>query len=291
MPTFETPEPITVTVELCVADVRIVASERTDTAVDVRPSNRARTGDVAAAHQTRVEYADGRLLIKAPNGWRRYAPRGGQESIDVDIELPAGSELRGDAAVAALHGTGRLGECHFKISAGSIDIADAGPVQLRTSAGDITVGRVAGDAELTTSSGALRVESIDGTAVVKNSNGDTRIGEIAGDLRVSGANGDIVVDRARATVVAKTANGDVRFGEVARGAIQAETARGRVDIGVAEGVAAWLDLKTSFGNVRNSLDAAAPPAVGAETVEVRARTAFGDITVHRAAANDARSKH
>ena len=116
------------------------------------------------------------------------------------------------------------------------------------------MGRVAGDAELTTSSGALRVDRIDGTAVFKNSNGDTRIGEISGELRVSGANGDIVVDRAHAGVVAKTANGDVRIGEVASGAVQAQTARGRVDIGVAEGVSAWLDLETSFGNVQNNLD-------------------------------------
>jgi len=290
MPTFKTPQPITVTVELCVADLRIVASERTDTAVAVRPSHSARAGDVAAAEQTRVEYADGRLLIKAPNGWRHLTPLGGRDSIDVEIELPAGSELRGDAAVAAVRGTGRLGECHLKISAGSIDIADVGPVQLRTSAGDITVGRVGGDAELTTSSGALRVESIDGTAVVKNSNGDTRIGEIAGDVRVSGANGDIVIDRARAAVVAKTANGDVHVGEVSVGAIEAETARGRIEIGVADGVAAWLDLKTGFGNVHNNLDAAAQPAAGEDMVQVRARTAFGDISIRRCRASDATSK-
>jgi len=281
MPTFDTPEPIAVTVELCVGDLRIVASERTDTAVEVRPSNSASKSDIAAAEQTRIDSADGRLLIKAPKSWRHYTPRGGRESIDIEIELPAGSKLRGEAAVAALRATGRLGECNFKISVGTIDIVDAGPLQLRTTAGDITVGRVTGDAELTTSSGALRVDRIDGTAVCKNSNGTTWIGEIGGDLRVNGANGDIVVDQARASVVAKTANGDVRLGEVARGTIQAETARGRVDIGIADGVAAWLDLKTSFGNVHNSLDAATQPAADEDSVEVLARTAFGDITVRR----------
>ena len=287
MPTFDTPEPITATVELGVANVRIVASDRTDTTVDVRPTNRASKGDVTAAQQTRVEYADGRLLVKAPKGWRRYTPHGGTESIDVEIDMPSGSQVRGEAAVAALDCTGRLGECRFNVSAGNLRIAETGSVQLKTSAGDITVERVAGDAELTTSSGEVRVDSIDGTAVVKNSNGETRIGEITGDLRVNGANGNIVVDHARAAVVAKTANGDVRIHEVERGAIQAETARGRVNIGVAEGVAAWLDLKTSFGNVQNSLDATAEPATGEETVEVRARTSLGDITIGRALADRA----
>jgi hypothetical protein len=290
MPTFDTPEPITLTVELGVGDIRIVASERTDTAVDVRPTNSERKGDVTAAQQTQVSYADGRLLIKAPKGWRRYAPFGGRDSIDVEVGLPSGSQLRGDAAVAALRSSGRLDECRFKISAGSIDIADAGPVDLRTSAGDVTVGRVAGDAELRASSGELRVDFIEGNAVVKNSNGDTRIGEVTGDLRVHSANGDIVVDRAQATVVAKTANGDVRLGEVAGGAVQAETARGRVEIGVAEGVAVWLDLRTSLGNVQNDLDAAAEPAAGEHAVEVRARTALGDITVRRAHSSDAGTK-
>ena len=64
MRTFDTPEPITVTVELGHGDLRIVASERTDTSVDVRPSNSSRKGDVAAAQQTRVEYSGGRLTIR-----------------------------------------------------------------------------------------------------------------------------------------------------------------------------------------------------------------------------------
>ena len=43
MQTFETPEPISVTVELGVGELRVVASDRTDTVVDdrrVRPFGR-----------------------------------------------------------------------------------------------------------------------------------------------------------------------------------------------------------------------------------------------------------
>ena len=39
MPTFDTPEPISVTVELSVGDHRIVAGDRTDNVVEVRPTN------------------------------------------------------------------------------------------------------------------------------------------------------------------------------------------------------------------------------------------------------------
>jgi len=287
MPTFDTPEPISVTLEVGVGDIRIVASDRTDTVVDVRPSDPANRSDVTAAEQTRVEYANGRLLVKAPKGWRQWSIRGGRESIDVEIGVPAGSHVGGQAGVAALSCKGRIGECRYKVGAGDIQLDQAGPVQLKSGAGDISVDRAAGDAQITTGSGAVVIGSIDGTAVVKNSNGDTRIEEVTGDARVKAANGRIFIDRANAAVTAKTANGDVRLGEVARGAVVAETAFGAVEVAVRDGVPAWLDLNTRFGNVQNDLEASDRPEPGEDAVDVRARTSFGDITVRRSFANAA----
>jgi hypothetical protein len=286
MPTFDTPEPISVTVDLGVGDVRIVASDRTDTMVEVRPSDPAKKADVTAAEQTRVEYSGGRLLIKAPKNWRQYTFRGGRESVDVEVELPAGSQLRGETGVAALRCQGRLGECRYKTGVGDIQLDQAGAVQLRTGVGDITVDWAGGDAELTTGSGSLQIDGIDGTAVVKNSNGDTRIGRVTGDLRVNAANGRISVDQASGAVEAKSANGDIRLGEVVHGAVLAQTGLGKVEIGIRDGVAAWLDLNTRFGNVHNDLDTADRPGAGEEAVEVRARTSLGDITIHRSFADD-----
>jgi hypothetical protein len=285
MATYETPEPITVSLELGVGVVRLAAVERPDTVVEVRPTDPARPSDVAAAERTRVEFANGVLLIKAPpKSWRQLSFRGGGESIDVRIELPAGSEVRGEGGVAPLSATGRLGECRYKTGVGDIALDEVGAVRLRTGAGDISVGRVAGSAEVSTGTGAVQLGTIEGTAVVKNSNGETRIGTVTGDLRVSGANGRIVVDRADSTVAAKTANGDVRLGRVSSGSVVAHTALGAVEVGIGEGVAAWLDLHTSFGTVHNDLDAAGRPEPGDGVVEVKARTSMGDITVHRAGA-------
>jgi len=286
MPTFDTPEPLSVTVELGVGDLQIVASDRTDTMVEVRPSDAAKKADVTAAEQTRVEYAGGRLLIKAPKNWRQYTFRGGGESIDVQIELPAGSHLRGETGGAALRCQGRLGECRYKTGAGDIQLDQAGAVQLRTGIGDITLEQADGDAELSTGSGSVRIDRIDGAAVVKNSNGDTWIGEITGNLQVNAANGRISVDQARETVAAKSANGDVRLGEVAHGTVLAQTALGKVEIGIREGVAAWLDLNTRYGSVHNDLDPSERPGPAEDAVEVRARTSFGDITINRSVAAD-----
>ncbi len=281
MPTFDTPVPISVLVELGVGDLRVVASDRGDTSVEVRPTNPAQATDVTAAEQTRVEFTNGNLLVKAPKGWKQYTLRGGHESIDVQIELPSGSNVQAEAGVAAFRTQGVLGECRFKTGVGDIRLEHVGAVQVKTGGGDITVDRVTGRAEVAAGSGAVRVGVVDASAVIRDSNGDVWVGEVGGDLRVTAANGQISVDRAHSTVVAKTAHGDVRLGEVARGSVTAQTAAGSLEIGIRDGVAAWLDLKTQFGTVHNSLDRAEAPAPGAATVEVRVRTSFGDITVHR----------
>ena len=53
--TYNTPTPVTIALDLYVADVRIAASDRTDTRVDVRPSDPGKAADVKAAENTRVD--------------------------------------------------------------------------------------------------------------------------------------------------------------------------------------------------------------------------------------------
>jgi DUF4097 and DUF4098 domain-containing protein YvlB len=277
---FETPQSISVVLELRVADVRLVAGERADTTVQVQPSDPSKRDDVAAAEQTRVEYADGRLLVKSPRRLRELSPFGEGGSIDVDIELPAGSDVSGHTAAGGFRCAGSLGRCELKSSAGEISVDHAARVKLAT-AGDVRLERVTGDVEVATATGAVDAREIDGSAVIKNSNGDTRIGAVGGDLQVKAANGNIDVEQSRGSVSAKTANGHIRVGSMHRGSLVAETAAGHIEVGIAGGVAAWLDLHTSYGHVHNGLDPTESPGSADEKVEVRARTGFGDITIRR----------
>ena len=151
MPTFDTPEPISATIDLAVGYIRLTGSDRGDTVVEVRPSDGSREVDVRAAEQTRVEYASGRLLVRAPKQ-RGLGVFGRAGSIDVAIELPAGSHVQGDAWVAAFHGVGRLGECRVKTSSGDIQLDHTGPLDLVTGAGAVLVERVVGDAQVSTGS-------------------------------------------------------------------------------------------------------------------------------------------
>jgi putative adhesin len=280
MPTFETPEPITATIDVVAGDVRISAGDRDATVVDVRPSDASNEEDVKAAGLTRVEYGDGQLLVKAPK-LRSWLSRSTGGSIDVTIELPAGSRLRGNGQLADFHAAGPLGESRVKTGLGLIQLGEAGTLSLKTGIGDIGVERATGHAEVTAGSGDVRLHELGTTAVVKNSNGDTWIGSAGGDLRVSAANGSIAVDVADASVVAKSANGDVRLGEAVRGSVVLETSLGDLEVGIREGTAAWLDVRSNAGKVHNALEAADSPEPSAETVEVRARTSAGDVVVRR----------
>jgi DUF4097 and DUF4098 domain-containing protein YvlB len=281
MPTFPTPHPIIATIDV-IGDVRITASDREDTTVTVRPGDPSKPADVRAAEQTTVELADGRLLVKTPKTWRRYAPFGGDARVAVVIEIPTGSAVHADSALGNVAAEGELGECQIKTAMGDVRLDQTGPLRASTGYGSVDVDRVDGDAVIKTGSGALRIGMVGGSAAVKNSNGDSTIDEVRGELSVKAANGDVIVGRARSTVTAKTANGDVRIASVERGAVLVETAAGRVEIGIREGTAAWLDVLTRFGAVRSSLDSTGSPGPTDSTVEVRARTSAGDIVISRA---------
>jgi hypothetical protein len=282
MPAFQTPEPISAVIELIVSDVRVSAGDRADTVVEVRPSDGAKRADVHAAEQTRVEYSAGRLLVKGTGRWRSWSPFGYGGSVDVHVKLPAGSQVTGASSLGSFRCTGALGDCRIK-TAGDIHVEQARAVKLMTAAGDINLEQAIGDAELITASGDVRVEEIDGAAVIKNSNGDIRVGEITGEVSVKAANGNIALEHSHASTVAKTANGDIRVGVGGQGSVVAETGLGTVEIAIPTGTAAWLDLRTGYGQLHNHLDAAQPPRPDADTVQIRARTGYGDITIRRAA--------
>ncbi|MFF0155538.1 DUF4097 domain-containing protein [Micromonospora sp. NPDC005203] len=280
MPIFDTPEPIAVRVELPVGDVWIKATDRTDTVVTVRPRDPSSKADVSAAEQTTVEYAAGQLLIRVSKGWRRYG-FGSGPSVDVLIELPAGSRVHGESSWAAFRCEGRLGECRIKTGSG-IRLDETGPLDIDSSHGEVAVERVTGSARVKVSSGKVRIGAVDGSAEIKNSSGDCWIGRSGGDVRVNTAYGDITLDAPLASVTARTAYGNVRLGEVVRGAIELNTSYGAIEVGIRRGTAAWLDVSSKHGRVHNALETTDGPAQTDETVEVRANTSYGDIMIRRA---------
>ena len=279
MPTFDTPQPIDANIDISTGHVQIRASDRADTVVEVRPTDESAEADVRAAEQTRVEYANGELLVKGPKSKLR-SMFGRPPSIDVIIDVPCDSRVEAEVW-AELRSEGRLGDATIDTAVGSVRLDQTGRLKLRTAAGDVSVARAIGPADVSTSSGKVRIGDIDGAAVVKSSNGDISLGNVTGDVRVNTANGDIAVERALAAVHAKTAYGSIRVGEVVRGDVVLETAFGELELGIREGTAAWLDATSGSGSVRSLLDAADAPGLDDDTVQVRARTGYGDIVIRR----------
>jgi len=133
------------------------------------------------------------------------------------------------------------------------------------------------------SSSDIRIGAVDGTANVSTSNGKVRVGVITGAADIKSSNGSVSVDRALSDITAASSNGEVRIGEVVRGKVSATSKNGRVEVGIREGSAAWLELNTSVGRVYNELAPSDAPEGGepVDKVEVRASTKIGDVTIRR----------
>jgi hypothetical protein len=281
MKTFDTPQPISATIDIAVGVVRITAHETTSTSVEVLPSDDSNDEDVRAAEQTRVELTGDRLEIRGPK-LRSWLTRGSGGSITLVVTLPTGSHLDYTVGMGDVHTDGQLGDCRVRTGLGQIGLDHVSTLVVKSGAGKVQVERVSGSVEITDGSGTVRVGEIEGAALIKNSNGETWIGEAHRDIHVKAANGSIAIDHSHADVNATSANGDVRLGAVERGSVDIKTAMGDLEVGIRDGVPAWIDANATAGTVRNTLESSGAPDSNAEFVEVRARTTIGEILISRA---------
>ena len=265
MATFATPQPITAVVEVVAGSVRLIASDREDTVVEVRPRDRNRASDVRIAEQARVDFQNGTLTVSTG---KRFISLGRGGAVDVDIALPSRSRLQASTASAAVHADGEYADC-----------------KLASASGDMLVHSVSGNIKADTASGEIAVQNANGGASISTASGSATIGRLDGDVTFRAASGGLTISRLRGHASAQTASGDVTVAAAVQGAVSVQTSSGQVQIGIADGTAAQLDVRTHSGSVRNKLAHADGPAEGEETVAVQVRTASGDIVVQRATAD------
>jgi len=178
MQTFDTPTPIATVLDSPAGRIRFIAADRADTTVEVLPANASNGRDVKAAEQTRVEYGDGVLRVEASADNRILGSSG---SIEVTIQLPADSRVEAKAASAEFRGVGRLGDVAFESSHGSVKLDEAASARLTTLAGDVSVGRLDGPAEIRTAKGDIRIaEAARGTVVLRTEAGEVSVGAAHG---------------------------------------------------------------------------------------------------------------
>ncbi|MEU8441009.1 DUF4097 family beta strand repeat-containing protein [Streptomyces microflavus] len=179
MQKFATTAPVTTVLDIPAGRIQFIAADRADTTVEVRPADASRGRDVKAADQIEVAYDDGVLRIAAPATGNRIFGTSG--SVEVTVQLPAGSHVEAHTAAAELRGVGRLGDIAFDGAYRQIKIDEAASVRLTAIEGDVEIGRLGGPAEISTTRGDIRVlEAARGTVVLSTQSGDISIAAATG---------------------------------------------------------------------------------------------------------------
>ena len=277
MPTFATPGPVTATVEVAGAQVRVTASDRTDTVVLVEPRNPASRKDVTVAGKTKVGLAGGQLAVKTTT------PGDKSGSVAITVDLPSGSSLAAYLAHSSVQVDGSLGQFELHMASGRVQLDRIDALRANISAGEVAIAHIAGRADIEGGAFAVRIGEVDGPVEITSSAGQAWIGNAAADLELSSSSGGFDIDRADGSVTAKTGDGAIRIGRMTHGQARLMNGSGNIEVGISDGTAASVDVTSELGAVRNSV--ASPEGTGASdaTVTVHARTRHGDIIIQRAA--------
>ena len=277
MPTFDTSEPIAATVVVAGAQVRVTASDRTDTVVLVEPIDQASKQDVKVANKTKVDFGGGQLSVKTTVTGDKNG------SVVITIDLPAGSSLVAYLTHSTVHADGSFGDCELHMASGRVQLDRINALQANIAAGEVTIGHIAERASIDGAAFATRISEVKDTVRLSSSGGQTWIGHACADLDLSSGSGGFDIDRADGSVTAKTGDGAIRIGRLTRGQAELLNGSGNIEVGIGEGTAASVDANSERGSVRNSVLAQENPDTPDNKVTVHARTRHGDIIVQRAA--------
>lgn len=277
MHTFTTPGPITATVEVAGAQVRITAGERTDTVVLVEPIDIARRKDVKVADRTEVHFADGQLSVKTKTAGDKKG------SVAIMIDLPIGSSVAAYLAYSHLHAEGSLGASELHMASGRAELDSIDALKANIASGDVTIGRIGGRTDIDGAAFTMRIGEVEGTAGLLNSGGQVWIGRAAGDVGLRSGSCDFDIDRADGSVTAQTGSGAIRIGRMTNGRARLMNGSGNIEVGIAEGAAASIDANSERGAVHDNVSSPGESRPSESKVSIHARTRHGDITVQRVA--------
>ncbi|MFD3698863.1 DUF4097 family beta strand repeat-containing protein [Streptomyces sp. NPDC058646] len=179
MQKFATPAAVSVVLDVPAGLVRFIAGDRADTTVGVLPVDASNDRDVKAAEQIEVVFGDGVLRIAAQEPSSRIL--GSRGAVEVTVQLPAGSRVEAKAAGAELSSVGRLGDVAFEGAHGTVTLEETASARLSLLAGDISIGRLGGRAEISTQKGDLHVtEARRGTLTLRTEHGEISVGVTRG---------------------------------------------------------------------------------------------------------------
>jgi hypothetical protein len=280
VPAYESAAPIDADIDVSSSGhVEMIASDRADTTVEVTPTNPGRSGDVSLARETTVAFENNRLRVRVPGRLKVLGP--GRDSVDVRVELPAGSRATIEVAYGSVRLHGELGATSIVAKYGSVTADRVGDLALVSPYGDVDIAEVDGALDVKAGHAHLRIGRITGAARLRGSHGSLALGTTEAEVFVA-TSGALTVERALGDVTAQTSYGAIRVLDAEGGTLRLESAYKEVEVGVPAGVAAWVDASSAHGVVRNELTPD-PEAAGTDrTVELHLRANWADVLIRRA---------
>lgn len=267
--TLETPAPVRLYVENGSGRVVVVATVTSTTHVRVAG---------ARAEEATITHDRDKVSVLAPR-WRAGLFRGDQ-SLDIEVEVPAGSQLVVKSGSADIDVTGEVATTRIKAGSAGVRldrVADTAVID--TGSGDVAIAAVTGDVRIRSGSGDVVVDSAGGVASISSGSGDIRIGHAARPVVVKTGSGDLEVLESDDDIASTTGSGRLVVRNARRGRISAKGASGDILVGVPVGTPVWTDITTITGRVTSTLPSAGQPAPGADHVEIRATTVSGDVAL------------
>ncbi len=266
---FETRRPVRLLTEIGKGKVKVVATETTETTVEITGRD---------ADQVRVLQDGDQISVIGPRQQGGFF--GGDTRLDAVITVPSASDIAVRTGSGDITLIGSFGETHLKSGSGDLVVDTAtGAMVLDTGSGDIRVENAGDDIKARSGSGDVLVAEATAAIEVSTGSGDVQLGTTRGATVVKTGSGDIKVGEASTDVTLKTGSGDLTIGTARRGRITVEGASGDAHVGVPSGIPVWTDISTVTGRIRSTLRGAGQPTDGADHLEIRARMVTGDIVL------------
>lgn len=279
MHTFETPQPVSLKVELWQGQVTVRATDTSTSTVELEP-----LGNDAAASEmidnATVEQRGDEIVVLMPKVKGGLFRRHGH--VIATINVPTQSSAKIETASADVDTHGELGDIRINTGSGDLEIDVVASADVKTGSGDVELKTARGNCSVKGGSSDIVLDEVGGSADILAGSGDVVVGQIGGTLKIKTGSGDIVVKQAGDGVDAMAGSGDLLVRRIDHGKLKAKTGSGDITVGVADGTAAYLDIMTVTGDVTSSLDASDAPSDGDQTVELIIQAGTGDVVLQRA---------
>jgi DUF4097 and DUF4098 domain-containing protein YvlB len=265
---FQTPGPLALELRMPAGEIRVQASERADTVVELDASS-SRDEVRQAIEDARIEIrprGDGHVVIVDVRPRKRFGLSFDRGDITMRVSCPNDADVEVSTASADVEIRGRLGALSAELASGDLRAEELnGRVEVKSASGDIALDLIGDEASVASASGDVYVRSVHGEAIVRTASGDVRVEEAADSITV------------------QTASGDVRIGTATVGRVTLQSASGDQQVGIRRGSAVHLDVRTMSGDATSELEVRDErPAADTPLVELRATSMSGDIRVFRA---------